>query len=58
MLGHEPCTDATSANNGGDGRVDMYLVVPFVGLDWGGREGTLDSSTYGIASQQFWGMSV
>ena len=47
MLGHEPCTDATSANNGGDGRLDIYLVVPFVGLDWGGREGTLDSSTYG-----------
>ncbi|MDQ2966026.1 MAG: hypothetical protein M3R57_09280 [Chloroflexota bacterium] len=47
MLGHEPCTDATSANNGGGGRLDIYLVVPFVGLDWGGREGTLDSSTYG-----------
>jgi hypothetical protein len=47
MLGHEPCTDATSANNGGDGRLDIYLVVPFVGLDWGGRVGTLDSSTYG-----------
>jgi hypothetical protein len=47
MLGLEPCTDATSANNGGDGRLDIYLVVPFVGLDWGGREGTLDSSTYG-----------
>lgn len=41
MLGHEPCTDAGSPNNGGDGRLDIYLVYPMTGLDWGGRSDAL-----------------
>ena len=47
MLGHEPCTDANSPNNGGDGRLDVYLVYPLSGLDWGGRKDTLRSDAKG-----------
>lgn len=49
MLGHEPCTDASSPNNGGDGRLDIYLVATgrYGALDWGGRAGTLDPTNYG-----------
>ena len=41
MLGHEPCSDAKVAYNGGNGRLDIYLVYPSTGLDWGGRSDQL-----------------
>ena len=41
MLGHEPCTDAGRSPNGGDGRLDVYIVYPGTGLDWGGRTDSL-----------------
>lgn len=41
MLGHVPCSDAKAPNNGGDGRLDIYLVYPSTGLDWGGRADSL-----------------
>lgn len=47
MLGHEPCSDEGTPNNGGDGRLDVYLVWPGVGLDWSGRTAALDSTDYG-----------
>ncbi len=43
MLGHTPCSDEHLGDprNGGDGRLDIYLVYPGVGLDWNGRTATL-----------------
>lgn len=49
MLGHEPCTDAASPNNGGDGRLDIYLVYPSTGLDWSGRSDVLGYDDEGDA---------
>jgi hypothetical protein len=37
MLGHTPCTDNNLDHNGGSSRLDIYLVYPGTGLDWGGR---------------------
>lgn len=41
MLGHEPCTDAKVKHNGGDGRLDVYILYPGTDLDWQGRHGSL-----------------
>ncbi len=41
MLGHVPCGDSSLAHNGGSSRLDVYLVYPATGLDWGGRTDTL-----------------
>jgi hypothetical protein len=41
MLGHVPCTDNDLTHNGGSSRLDIYLVYPETGLDWGGRSDTL-----------------
>jgi hypothetical protein len=41
MLGHEPCADSNLAQNGGSGRLDIYIVYPVTGLDWGGRSSTV-----------------
>jgi hypothetical protein len=41
MLGHTPCTDGDLAHNGGSSRLDIYLVYPGTGLDFGGRSDTL-----------------
>lgn len=47
MGGLEPCTDAKSPVNGGDGRLDVYLTYPVTGLNWGGRTETLGSNAQG-----------
>lgn len=41
MLEHVPCTDADATHNGGNGRLDIYLVYPLTGLDFGGRSDML-----------------
>ncbi len=41
MLGHVPCTDLNVKNDGGSSRLDIYLVYPGTGLDWGGRKDSL-----------------
>jgi len=41
MLGRTPCGDSSLNDNGGSGRLDIYVVYPVTGLDWGGRTSTV-----------------
>ncbi len=41
MLGHEPCADNSLTHSGGSSRLDIYIVYPVTGLDFGGRDGNL-----------------
>lgn len=54
MLGHIPCSDADLSDNGGDGRLDMYVVPAGRSVrrtDTAGNSGALDPSTDGYTEE-------
>ncbi len=55
MLGHTPCSDAALPDNGGDGRLDVYLVKPGGKVhhaDGGNGSDTLDKGYLGLTIPQ------